>query len=57
MKYKYKQFFIFYFFHRKLCQKVYFKAEAQEIDRVLEAFARRYWACNNNVVYGSAGTY
>ncbi|KAG2221647.1 hypothetical protein INT45_001172 [Circinella minor] len=39
---------------RKLCQKVYFKAEAQEIDRVLEAFARRYWACNNNVVYGSA---
>ncbi|KAI9494979.1 hypothetical protein BDB00DRAFT_281281 [Zychaea mexicana] len=27
---------------RKLCSKVYFKAEAQQIDRILEAFACRY---------------
>ncbi|KAI7903110.1 Sec7 domain-containing protein [Cokeromyces recurvatus] len=29
---------------RKLCFKLYFKAEAQEIDRILEAFAYRYWS-------------
>ncbi|KAI8377948.1 uncharacterized protein BYT42DRAFT_572273 [Radiomyces spectabilis] len=31
---------------RRLCAKLYFKAEAQQIDRILEAFANRYWACN-----------
>ncbi|ORZ00132.1 hypothetical protein BCR43DRAFT_484724 [Syncephalastrum racemosum] len=31
---------------RKLCRKLYFKAEAQQMDRIIEAFARRYHACN-----------
>ncbi|KAG1440776.1 hypothetical protein G6F56_011778 [Rhizopus delemar] len=31
---------------RLLCSKLYFKAEAQEIDRILEAFAYRYWIQN-----------
>ncbi|KAI8073163.1 Sec7 domain-containing protein [Gongronella butleri] len=31
---------------RCLCSKVYLKAEAQEIDRILEAFAVRFHACN-----------
>ncbi|KAI8138062.1 hypothetical protein BJV82DRAFT_320182 [Fennellomyces sp. T-0311] len=39
---------------RVLCRKVYFKAEAQEIDRILEAFAYRYWSCNKDTLYGSA---
>ncbi|KAG0174573.1 hypothetical protein DFQ30_003785 [Apophysomyces sp. BC1015] len=38
---------------RKLCGKVYFKAEAQQIDRILEAFAHRYHDCNVNALYGS----
>ncbi|CAO3612055.1 unnamed protein product [Cunninghamella blakesleeana] len=33
---------------RLLCTKLYFKAEAQEIDRVLEGFAYRYWCCNRD---------
>ncbi|KAI7877230.1 hypothetical protein K492DRAFT_219281 [Lichtheimia hyalospora FSU 10163] len=28
---------------RKLCSKLYFKAEAQQIDRILQVFAQRYW--------------
>ncbi|RCH79428.1 hypothetical protein CU098_004454, partial [Rhizopus stolonifer] len=28
---------------RRLCSKLYFKAEAQQIDRILEQFAHRYW--------------
>ncbi|KAL0083749.1 hypothetical protein J3Q64DRAFT_1641744, partial [Phycomyces blakesleeanus] len=39
---------------RKLCSKLYFKAEAQQIDRILEAFANRFWACNTRSVFGSA---
>ncbi|ORZ01307.1 hypothetical protein BCR43DRAFT_561575, partial [Syncephalastrum racemosum] len=31
---------------RMLCSKLYLKAESQEIDRILESFARRYWYCN-----------
>ncbi|EPB89850.1 hypothetical protein HMPREF1544_03372 [Mucor circinelloides 1006PhL] len=31
---------------RKLCQKLYFKAEAQEIDRILEVFSHRFWNQN-----------
>ncbi|KAG0194459.1 hypothetical protein DFQ28_011260 [Apophysomyces sp. BC1034] len=38
---------------RKLCSKLYFKAEAQQMDRILEAFASRYWECNSNNVLGS----
>lgn len=40
---------------RKLCSKLYFKAEAQQIDRILESFANRYWDCNQDCLYGSAG--
>ncbi|KAI9365144.1 hypothetical protein BD770DRAFT_357106 [Pilaira anomala] len=39
---------------RKLCSKLYFKAEAQQIDRILESFANRYWDCNQDCLYGSA---
>ncbi|KAG0175135.1 hypothetical protein DFQ29_007236 [Apophysomyces sp. BC1021] len=39
---------------RKLCSKLYFKAEAQQIDRILEAFANRYWQCNSKSIFGSA---
>ncbi|KAL9546050.1 hypothetical protein MBANPS3_006850 [Mucor bainieri] len=31
---------------RKLCQKLYFKAEAQEIDRILEVFSHKFWNQN-----------
>jgi Sec7-like guanine-nucleotide exchange factor len=40
---------------RKLCSKLYFKAEAQQIDRILESFANRYWDCNPSCLFGSAG--
>lgn len=40
---------------RKLCSKLYFKAEAQQIDRILESFANRYWDCNPDCLFGSAG--
>lgn len=30
------------------------KAESQQIDRILEVFARRYWHCNKQSVFGSA---
>lgn len=40
---------------RKLCSKLYFKAEAQQIDRILEAFANRYWECNTDCLLGSSG--
>ncbi|KAI8093239.1 uncharacterized protein BX664DRAFT_294856 [Halteromyces radiatus] len=39
---------------RKLCGKLYFKAEAQQIDRILDVFAKRYWKCNPQSVFGSA---
>ncbi|KAI8394319.1 uncharacterized protein BYT42DRAFT_554203 [Radiomyces spectabilis] len=39
---------------RKLCSKLYFRAEAQQIDRILEAFANRYWDCNPQSLFGSA---
>lgn len=40
--------------HRRLCNKLYVKAESQQIDRILEVFARRYWQCNKKSVFGSA---
>lgn len=38
---------------RILCAKVYFKAESQQLDRILEAFARRYFECNPTCIYHS----
>lgn len=50
---------------RTLCGKLYFKAEAQQMDRILGAFAYRYWECHTNMVhdvgpqktFGSPGMY
>ncbi|KAI0087982.1 hypothetical protein BDY19DRAFT_994406 [Irpex rosettiformis] len=39
---------------RKLCAKLYLKAETQQVDRILEQFARRYWECNPSCLFGSA---
>ncbi|CAO3612388.1 unnamed protein product [Mucor fragilis] len=39
---------------RKVCSKLYFRAEAQQIDRILEAFAKRYWQCNPKTIFGNA---
>ncbi|KAL1748693.1 hypothetical protein HDZ31DRAFT_29171 [Schizophyllum fasciatum] len=39
---------------RRLCSKLFLKAETQQVDRILEEFSRRYWECNPNTVYGSA---
>ncbi|KAG2171768.1 hypothetical protein INT43_008148, partial [Umbelopsis isabellina] len=41
-------------FIRKLCSKLFLRAEAQVIDRVLEIFARRYWSCNSESLFGSS---
>jgi PH and SEC7 domain-containing protein len=40
--------------HRRLCAKLYLKAESQQVDRILEEFSRRYWDCNPTSMYGSA---
>lgn len=42
---------------RKLCAKLYFKAEAQQIDRILEAFANRYHECNPKSILKNAGLF
>ncbi|KAI7903926.1 uncharacterized protein BX663DRAFT_485418 [Cokeromyces recurvatus] len=39
---------------RKMCSKLYFRAEAQQIERILEAFAKRYWQCNPKSILGSS---
>ncbi|KAI7889892.1 Sec7 domain-containing protein [Mucor mucedo] len=40
---------------RKLCSKLYFKAEAQEIDRILEVFSHKYYnSSNSQHMYQSA---
>ncbi|KAJ6522973.1 hypothetical protein DFH09DRAFT_938135 [Mycena vulgaris] len=39
---------------RRLCAKLYLKAETQQVDRILEEFSRRYWECNPNGPYGSS---
>ncbi|KAI0081910.1 hypothetical protein K474DRAFT_1655788 [Panus rudis PR-1116 ss-1] len=39
---------------RKLCAKLYLKAETQQVDRILEEFARRYWECNPTSIFGNA---
>jgi PH/SEC7 domain-containing protein len=40
---------------RRLCDKLYLKAETQQIDRILDQFSRRYYQNNPGSVYGSAG--
>ncbi|KAI9268770.1 hypothetical protein BY458DRAFT_511027 [Sporodiniella umbellata] len=41
---------------RKMCSKLYFRAEAQQIDRILEAFAKRYWECNPKSILKNSDT-
>ncbi|CAO3698757.1 unnamed protein product [Rhizopus stolonifer] len=38
---------------RNLCLKLYLKAESQQIDRILEAFSKRYLECNPDCLFGS----
>lgn len=47
--------YLIFFLFRKVCSKLYFRAEAQQIDRILEAFAQRYWECNPKTVFRNAG--
>lgn len=39
---------------RRLCSKLFLKAETQQVDRILEEFSRRFWDCNHIRLYGSA---
>ncbi|GAC99289.1 hypothetical protein PHSY_006890 [Pseudozyma hubeiensis SY62] len=39
---------------RKLCDKLFLRAETQQIDRILAAFSQRYYECNPDSVFGSA---
>lgn len=43
--------------HRHLCQKLFLKAETQQVDRILEDFGRRYHECNPTGLFGSPGTH
>lgn len=40
--------------NRKFCLKLFLKAETQQVDRILEEFARRYFECNPTTIFGSA---
>ncbi|KAN0061964.1 hypothetical protein ACQY0O_005959 [Thecaphora frezii] len=39
---------------RRLCDKLFLRAETQQIDRILRAFSERYFNCNKNTVFSSA---
>jgi PH/SEC7 domain-containing protein len=39
---------------RHLCNKLYLKAETQQVDRILVQFSRRYQECNPSNLLGSA---
>ncbi|CEH12669.1 Guanine nucleotide exchange factor [Ceraceosorus bombacis] len=39
---------------RKLCDKLFLRAETQQVDRILFAFSERFWACNPLPLYTSA---
>lgn len=39
---------------RRLCDKLFLRAETQQIDRILAAFSQRYFECNPDSVLGSA---
>ncbi|KAI0305683.1 hypothetical protein B0F90DRAFT_1815266 [Multifurca ochricompacta] len=40
---------------RRLCAKLFLKAETQQVDRILEEFSRRYWDCNPGSLFGNSG--
>ncbi|KAI7904895.1 uncharacterized protein BX663DRAFT_431125 [Cokeromyces recurvatus] len=35
---------------RILCSKLYMKAESQQLDRIIQAFSKRYFECNKNTL-------
>ncbi|KAJ1035121.1 hypothetical protein NDA18_000719 [Ustilago nuda] len=39
---------------RRLCDKLFLRAETQQIDRILSAFSQRYYECNSDSVFGSS---
>lgn len=39
---------------RRLCDKLFLRAETQQVDRILASFSKRFWECNPLPVYGSA---
>lgn len=39
---------------RTLCFKLYFRAESQKLDRILESFAQHYYRCNPTTILHSA---
>ena len=39
---------------RRLCDKLFLRAETQQIDRILAAFSQRYYECNPDSIFGSA---
>ncbi|PWZ01467.1 hypothetical protein BCV70DRAFT_158783 [Testicularia cyperi] len=39
---------------RKLCEKLFLRAETQQVDRILAAFSQRYFECNSDSVFGSS---
>ncbi|MCO5549584.1 hypothetical protein L7F22_003056 [Adiantum nelumboides] len=39
---------------RKLCDKLFLRAETQQVDRILSTFSNRYFECNPNTLFGSA---
>ena len=41
---------------RGLCGKLYLKGEAQQVDRILDAFSNRWCACNPNHGFKATGT-
>jgi Sec7-like guanine-nucleotide exchange factor len=40
---------------RRLCAKLFLRAETQQIDRILECFSVRFWECNPIPIYRDAG--
>lgn len=39
---------------RRLCDKLFLRAETQQIDRILSAFSQRYYECNPDSIFGSS---
>lgn len=40
---------------RMLCSKLHLRGETQQIDRILYAFADRYFQCNPQCIFGTIG--
>jgi Sec7 domain len=41
-------------YRRRLCTKLFLRAESQALDRILVEFSRRYWEHNPNCILGSS---